>query len=56
MKATINNIWAYLLVSILFFGVFLCAIWVHKKALGIYTLEEEVKDLKHRVTILEIAK
>ena len=50
----INAIWIITIWMGLIFGLLMLTIYLYKQALGVYTIEDDIRDLQQRVHALEV--
>lgn len=50
----INAIWIITIWMGLIFGLLMLTIYLYKQALGVYTVEDDIRDLQQRVHALEV--
>lgn len=50
----INAIWIITIWMGLMFGLLMLTIYLYKQALGVYTIEDDIRDLQQRVHALEV--
>ena len=50
----INPIWVITIWMELIFALLMLTIYLYKQALGVYTIEDDIRDLQQRVHALEV--
>ena len=50
----INAIWIITIWMGLIFGLLMLTFYLYKQALGVYTIEDDIRDLQQRVHALEV--